>query len=138
MAKDLKREELIIKLSSLGLYVNSVALGDAMKLESSGFNLTKNPEPVGYLPAPQYLKISEGENPGEIYVEICPVPNATGYVFLYAPSPAPAGNEEWYAKTFSSSKNYITGLKSGVKYSFKSPPAVLWPMEPGCTIIPCQ
>lgn len=120
MEKNLKRKELINNLSSLGFYVNSVAQGNGIKLESSGFDLTKTPESVGYPPAPQYLKISEGENPGEAYVDIDPVPKAAGYVFLYAPTPAPEANEEWYMKTFSSSKNYITGLKSGVKYSFKA------------------
>jgi len=47
------------------------------------------------------------------------VPDANGYQVLYAISPAPENDLEWYSKLFSSTKGKISGLKSGSKYIFK-------------------
>lgn len=118
--KNEKRKELQICLSGLGNYVNAAAQGNLVKLESSGFAISKDPEPRGYLPAPSFLNVVEGDNPGEVYTEIYPVPKATGYVMLYSTLPAPEDNDEWRMKTFSMSKNYIVGLKSGARYAFKA------------------
>lgn len=106
-------------LSSLGSYVNLTAEADLVKLESSGFPLSKIPEPIGILAAPT-ITVTYGNNPGEIHIECSVIPNASGYIILYSPVPAPADNNEWYNKQWSSSKGTLTQLKSEIKYEFKA------------------
>ena len=60
-----------------------------------------------------------GNNPGEVYFEIGYIPQATEYLVLYSPSPAPADDAEWYFTLFSSTKGTLSHLKSGTKYVFK-------------------
>ena len=67
VAKNASRTTLENDLSALGNYVNLIADGDALKLQSSGFPLTKLPEPIGILDAP-ILTVHYGENAGEMGV----------------------------------------------------------------------
>ena len=119
VAKNVSRTTLENDLSALGNYVNLIADGDALKLQSSGFPLTKLPEPIGILDAP-ILTVHYGENAGEMGVEISPIAKASGYIVLYAVVPAPADNNDWSSKSMSSSKSTLTHLKSGNKYVFKA------------------
>ncbi len=105
-------------LFTLGNYVNLVAENDVVKLESSGFPLSKLPEPIGILEAP-HLTVSYGKNPGELIIEISVVPKASGYIVLYSPLPAPADNNEWYEIVFSGTRGTLTRLKSETKYVIK-------------------
>jgi hypothetical protein len=105
-------------LYALGYYVNLVADNDVVKLDSSGFPISKLPEPIGILEAPT-ITVHYGNNPGEMYIEISHVPKASGYIVLYSPIPAPADNGEWYQKIVSGTKVTITNLKSESKYDFK-------------------
>jgi len=106
-------------LSSLGSYVNLTAEADVVKLKSSGFPLSKNPEPIGILAAPT-ITVTYGNNPGEIHIECSVIPKASGYMILYSPLPAPADNNEWYSKQWSGSKGTLTHLKSEIKHVFKA------------------
>ena len=106
-------------LSILGSYVNLTAEADVVKLESSGFPLSKIPEPIGILKAPT-ITVTYGNNPGEIHIECSVIHNASGYLILYSPLPAPADNNEWYSKQWSSSKGTLTQLKSEIKHVFKA------------------
>ncbi len=106
-------------LSTLGTYVNLIAEGDVVKLQSSGFPLSKLPEPIGILEAP-ILTVHYGDNPGEMAIEISPIPKASGYIVLYAPTPAPADNNDWNSKILSSAKGILTHLKSETKYVLKA------------------
>ncbi len=106
-------------LSSLGSYVNLTAEADLVKLESSGFPLSKIPEPIGILEAPT-ITVTYGKNPGEIHIECSVIHKASGYIILYSPVPGPADNNEWYNKQWSSSKGTLTQLKSETKYVIKA------------------
>lgn len=106
-------------LFTLGNYVNLAAEHDVVKLDSSGFPLSKLPEPIGILEAP-ILTVYYGKNPGEISVQMSVVPKASGYIVLYSPLPAPAENAEWYDKLFSGTRGTLTNLKSETKYIFKA------------------
>ncbi|UOA09097.1 hypothetical protein [Methylobacter sp. S3L5C] len=117
--KNACRLTLETSLFTLGNYVNLLAEHDVVKLDSSGFPLSKLPEPIGILDAPN-LTVYYGNNPGEIIIEISVVPKASGYIVLYSPLPAPAENAEWYEKLFSSTKGTLTNLKSETKYIFKA------------------
>jgi hypothetical protein len=107
-------------LSALGNYINIVVEGDLVKLDSSGFAISKLPQPVGILEALSSLNVMYGNNPGEISIDIGFVERASGYIVLYSPLPAPADNDEWYSKIFSKSKGILTHLKSECKYVFKA------------------
>ena len=117
--KNEKRRKLKLQISNLGNYVNSVANGDLVKLDSSGFPLSKLPEPVGILPHPDYIHVIDGENHGELAVEISNVPKASGYIVLYSEVPAPADFKNWHSKTFSKARGVLVDLKSATKYAFK-------------------
>jgi len=106
-------------LSTLGNYVNLMAEGDLVKLQSSGFPLTKLPVPIGILEAP-VLTVHYGENAGEMGIDISPIPKASGYIVLYAPTPAPADNNDWNSKLLSSTKGLLTHLKVETKYVYKA------------------
>ncbi len=106
-------------LFTLGNYVNLVAENDVVKLESSGFPLSKLPEPIGILEAPT-LTVHYGNNPGELIIEISVVPKASGYIVLYSTLPAPADNNEWYETVFSGTRGTLSNLKSETKYVIKA------------------
>ncbi len=106
-------------LFTLGNYVNLVAEHDVVKLESSGFPVSKLPEPIGILEAPT-LTVHYGNNPGELIIEISVVPKASGYIVLYSTLPAPADNNEWYEIVFSGTRGTLTRLKSETKYVIKA------------------
>ncbi|MEI6056508.1 MAG: hypothetical protein WCR55_10675 [Lentisphaerota bacterium] len=117
--KNAKRAVLEKHLAHLGNYVNNIAEGDLILLDSTGIPLTKLPEPIGILPAPTNFRVTDGDNPGEVCVQTDKVEKALTYVVVFATVPAPANIEDWHAKTFSSVKNWIAGLESGKKYIFK-------------------
>ena len=115
-----KRRELNSKLSNLGGYVNIVANGDLLKLDSSGFPVSKPPAPIGILPPPDYIHVADGENHGELAIKISHVPKASGYIVFYSEVPGPANFNDWHSKTFSKTKGILVGLKSATKYVFKA------------------
>ena len=117
--KNATRLSLESSLSMLANYVNLTANYDLVKLESSGFTISKLPEAVGILGAPN-LNIDYGNNPGEVNYEITSTPNASGYIILYTPLPAPADNSLWRSKTVSASKGTITNLPHETKLIFKA------------------
>ena len=106
-------------LFKLGNYVNLVAEHDVVKLDSSGFPVSKLPEPIGILEAPT-LTVHYGNNPGELIIEISVVPKASGYIVLYSTLPAPADNKEWYETVFSSTRGTLSNLKSETKQVIKA------------------
>ena len=117
--KNATRLSLETALSTLANYVNLTANYDLVKLESSGFTISKLPESVGILDAPN-LKIDYGNNSGEVNYEITSTPNASGYIILYTPLPAPADNSLWRSKTVSAAKGTITNLPHETKLIFKA------------------
>ena len=121
--KNAKRKILEGQLAQLADYVNDTAKGDLVMLESSGCPLTKVPEPIGILPAPESFDVSEGEDPGEAKIDIQVVPRASGYLVLYRvveegiDTPPDA---EWQRKSLNKATGLITGLQSGKKCEFKA------------------
>lgn len=118
--KKAKRSILCAHLAHLGNYVNYIADGKLAKLDASGFPLSKIPTPVGILHAPDYICVTDGGNPGSVWVDIGIVRKSTGYIVLYALCPAPEENKDWHSKLFSKSSGLMLGLESGKKYAFKA------------------
>lgn len=118
--KNNKKALLESELSHLGNYVNSIAEGNLVILDGSGFPISKPHAPIGLLTAPEYLILSPGPNPGEVIMDIAIVPKARGYVGLYASYPPPEDNTQWHSILFTKSKGTVSGLKSGQRYAFKA------------------
>ena len=116
--KNAKREIIEDNLAHLGTYVNSVTEGNLTMIDGSGFPVTKLPEPVGIPPAPEYLKLTPGDTPGVMYIDIGIVHRALSYMLAYTQDPVPEKIEDWHSKTFSKSTGVITGLVRGKKYTF--------------------
>ena len=53
-------------------------------------------------------------------IEISSIAKASGYIVLYAPTRAPADNNDWNSKVLSSTKGILTHLKSETKYVYKA------------------
>jgi hypothetical protein len=118
--KNEQRKALESLLTSEADYVNAIANGNEVTIDSSGFALSALPTPIGILPAPDRLQTTDGSNPGEIEVSFDKVDKATGYLILYTDQdPQPADHNAWTAQLNSRTKLLITSLKSGVKYYFK-------------------
>lgn len=115
--KNAIRTELENALSLLANYVNLTANHDLVKLESSGFNVSKEHAPIGILEAP-ILLIYFGKNPGEVDYDISTIPNATEYIILFSTLPAPADKKNWLSRTVSGTKGTLTGLDYETKYVF--------------------
>lgn len=118
--KNAKRLVLEGMLADNAGYVNERADGNLVMLQGSGLPISKVPEPVGILPAPEKFVVSEGGDPGQVKIEIGVVERATGYIVLYAVNPPPPNDAQWMSKTFSKTSGIITGLTSGTKMVFKA------------------
>ena len=116
--KNQQRALLNKTLHDLGNYVNSVADGDLVALESSGFPLSKPPSPVGVLPAPRDLQLGDG-GVGAISVSFQPVPGARAYLIQRAEGELPQDASGWTETLETKSRFTQRGLTSGVRYWFR-------------------
>lgn len=114
MAREIKREELRNLLKRLALYVQYAAKEDGEALATSGFSLTKDPEPVGALAKPQNFMV-EPSDIGAVKLSVKTIDNARGYQFENRKK----GAEKWDVVVDTKSKIIITGLESGVQYEFR-------------------
>ena len=117
--KNAKRRQLEALLYSLGSYVNMTVGSDLVKLDSSGFNLTKMYGPVGILDAPN-LSINYGNNSGEVSFNISVIPKARGYKILFTILPEPLTDAEWTTQIVSKTKGIMVHLKPQTRYRFKA------------------
>ena len=110
--KDQNREALEKLMSQLADYVEDIALGDEVKLESSGFDLAKTPEKRGPLEKPENLKVAPGANKGTLEISVDAVKNAMMYEVQYKLT----GENVWQTVTYSKRKYTIENLASGKQY----------------------
>ena len=90
---------------------------DNAALASTGLPMRGAPAPVGNLPAPEALKATMGDQPGEIDLSWDPVRGASSYII--------EGREHvdgtpWVQKKVVQQSSYtVTGLTSGTTYCFR-------------------
>lgn len=77
--RDVAEAELDQLIVRLALYVTNTANGDAVMILSSGFELRKEPSPIGPLPAPTELRGASGLKTGETDLRWKPVYGAYYY-----------------------------------------------------------
>jgi hypothetical protein len=105
-------------LRSNGIYVNTVANGDAVKLGLSGYPLSKLPTPVGDLPAPVSVKIKNGA-PLSFDFDIDTVEHAVGYLVALTPVSNTQLDPSLWRNVWSSRHiRTVNGNTRGTEYKF--------------------
>jgi hypothetical protein len=112
--KNQSREELELLLAQLGLYVMYISMGDVAMLTSSGFDLTKDPEP-SQLTNPGNVTLRNGITTGEMTASVKAVRGARSYLHEYTSDPI-LPESEWESTPSSRSKLTFQGLEAGKKY----------------------
>lgn len=112
--KNKARQELEALLQQLGMYVMYVANGDAAILTSSGYSLTKMPEP-SYISNPGNVTLKNGVTSGELVDSVGTVAAARLY-FHEICDTAPSEATVWTRNQSSKSRFVFTGLTPGKQY----------------------
>ena len=108
------REELEGLLSQLGMYVMFIANGDAAILTSSGFTLSKMPEPA-YISNPGNVTLKNGVTSGELVSSVPKVFSARLY-FHELSEAIPADDTVWDRSQSSKSRFVFSSLIPGKQY----------------------
>jgi hypothetical protein len=112
--KNAKRETLVGLLRTLSSYVNLVANGDRMQLLSSGFEISKDPQPVT-LTKPENLRVQNGLSSGELFVSVKSVRGASAYSHEYT-TDATLAPDSWVSTNSTSSRLLLSNLQPGTVY----------------------
>ena len=108
------REELEDLLYRLGLFVMLEAKGNLAVLSSTGFTLTKAPEP-SYITNPGNVTLSHGMSTGEMQSQVANVKGCKLYLHQICDE-EPNENTVWDSRTCSRSSYMFKGLVPGKKY----------------------
>ena len=112
--KNAKRDVLIGQLRILCYSVNSIANGDAAMILSSGFDLSRDPQPV-VLTRPENIKVENGVASGSLLVSVKAVKGAYAYFHEYT-TDATLAPGSWVSTTGTTSKMQFTNLQPGTIY----------------------
>ena len=112
--KNAKRAALLDLLRSWGLYVNLTANGDASMILSSGFDISKDPQPV-VLTRPENVRVDYGTAPGSLLLSVKAVKGAYAYFHEYTTDATMAPNS-WVSTSGTTSKLEFTNLQPGTTY----------------------
>ncbi len=137
VARNLRSTEMKALIKQLGAYVQNVSNGDADKILSSGFELRKQPTPIGVVAQPQSLVARATLIDGEIRLYWASVNGASSYQIEYkdlgftgesasaptpgSPTPGPGTPATWNVLQSVTASDYkATGLVSGHIYQFRA------------------
>jgi hypothetical protein len=118
--EDLGAARLLINttLHDNGIYVNTVAKGDLVKLGLSGYPISKLPGPVGDLPAPVSVEIKNA-GPLSFLFNIDTVEHAVGYLIALTPVTNPELDPNLWRIVWSSRHTRtVGGNERGKEYKF--------------------
>ena len=96
-------------------YVLLTADNDTVIAISSGYEISKNPEPTPPIEKPDAPKLESGLNPGELVSKGKPVTGAVSYLHQYATEVLMAA-DNWQSVACSKSTCLLTNLLPGIKY----------------------
>jgi hypothetical protein len=113
--KKVAKVALLANLNLLAINLESIALGDRVKLVSSGMEINSETESVPTLSAPTDMQLTDGINVGEMRFSVRATSQAIAYVFEYTLDAVPTEDNKWVSKTVSSREYLFTGLTSGVR-----------------------
>lgn len=107
-----------LDLTAQADYVRSICLGDAAMLNSSGFELSKQPEPVGVPVIPQNVTVRATGRDGELELRCQKSHGAFGYS-VFISETDPEIKSTWKLLTYTGRvKHMVTGLESYKAYWF--------------------
>lgn len=112
--KNQSRQALEKLLTQLGMFVMFVANGDETILISSGYTLTKMPEP-NYITNPGNVELSNGITSGQMVSTVKGQRAVKSYLHQIA-SELPTENTVWNSNATSRSKFVFTDLQPGKQY----------------------
>lgn len=113
-AKNKSREQLELLVAQLGMYVMYIANGDAAILTSSGYTLSKQPEPR-YITNPGNVELGNGITSGELVAKVVAVAGARSYTYqITTEEPTPA--TVWDSNNSTRSKFTFQNLVPGKRY----------------------
>ena len=115
--KNQLRQQLNAALNQLGNYVNTQSQGDVTMIISSGFNVSKLPQPR-YVTTPENLVVKPGINPGTLVTKVKADAAATGYTFMIAMA-STKDDYFWTSTTTSRSQYEFTDLMPRTEYVVK-------------------
>lgn len=118
-ARDVAHKNLLNLRKELAGYVQSLSKGDKEAILSAGFDVHRNPSPVGLLPAAKTIRAEEGILPGTIEVRWSGVPKRLSYrVEMCTGDPNVANNWTVVAEQ-GKNRLTMTGLESDRTYWFR-------------------
>lgn len=112
--KNKARKALEAVLVALGLWVSFAANGNITIMLSSGFDVTKEPEPV-HLPYPGNVTLSNGLTSGTLESKVKRLYGSTGFIHQLS-STLPDENTVWTSVSTSRSRYMHSSLKPGQQY----------------------
>lgn len=117
--KNESRKEIETMLKEQAEYVQTTSDGNVGMMLSSGFEVSKERESYGPLPAPTNLTAKPGANKGSMELACDKVDGAHFYEFLYTQFPVTA-QSIWTKEVSSCTKILIIDLERGKQYAFKA------------------
>ena len=112
--KNEKKQALIETLRQLAANITSTANGDRTMLLTTGFDISKEREPV-VITKPENLQVTNGMNAGDLVVSVNAVKGAKAYMYEYT-TDATQQENSWVATTSSKSKITFSDLEAGKTY----------------------
>ncbi|MDB5120281.1 MAG: hypothetical protein JWN56_1499 [Sphingobacteriales bacterium] len=106
------RTTLLLNMKLLAINIESLALGDRVKLVSSGFDLTNDGELVTPIVTPTDFILSDGLNAGEMKFSIKGVKDASSYLFEICLEEVVTEDSKWTSKATTLREHTFTNLPS--------------------------
>jgi hypothetical protein len=113
--KNEKRTELIDQVHQLARYTEMIANGNRSILMGAGFDVTKERSTSVGLGQPETVRLSDGENSGELLASCGGVQGAKSYVFQHTLDPL-SPSSVWVSEVSTKSEHLFKGLTAGQKY----------------------
>lgn len=112
--KNAKREVLVDQLRRFCKSINVIANGDAAMLLTSGFDLSKDPQPT-VISKPEILRVENGVASGQLLVSVKAVKGAYSYLHEYT-TDATLAPDSWVTAMSTSAKAVFNNLQPGTMY----------------------
>lgn len=113
-----KKLVLVNLLKQEAAYVSVVCDGDIAKILSTGFEVSKEPQPIGPLPKPEKFKV-QSLTEGCLKLSLKKIKGAKNYVFEYKQ----VGAEQWESNISTKTRITLMSLESAKRYV--------------CRVLPC-
>lgn len=113
-AKNELRQGLEESLTTLGRYINFTANGDVTKLLTSGYEVSKDPEPT-IITKPENIVVENGLAPGTLNISVKRIKGARVYLHEYTTDET-LKPESWVQTISTTAKFTFSNLQSGTRY----------------------